>query len=224
MNPFEPDPKQVRLDRAVSNRLAKLRNVPVDLTALRRAVEARLPKRREGWKLRWLSPMRAAAASLLIVGTVVALVIASSSGPALASAERLGRIHEEVVSGVGHRTQVNSIEAANAALSAQHPGAPRIPDVPDDHVMSCCVHTIGRKKMSCVSVMADGVPLTLAVADAADIKLPECETQTVDGIVYHVQSSQGVNMAMSQRNGRWSCLMGKLPASRLIKIAKTLQF
>jgi hypothetical protein len=235
MNPAEhDDPERERLDEAVSARLARLRSMPVDLSALRAAVEAQVgaaPRGRgQGRRmvLGWLNPTRAAAASLLILGMVVVLVIASSSGPVLASPDRLAQIHRDVVSGGAHGMRpVTSIDAANAALASENPGGPAVPGVAgvaDDHVMACCVHTVGRKKMSCVSLMTDGVPVSLAVADAADIRLPASETVTVEGVTYHVQSAQDVNMAMTERNGRWVCLMGKLPTGRLIEIAKGLRF
>jgi hypothetical protein len=220
------DPRGERLDRAVADRLARLRSVPVDLSALRKAVDAQvgLP-RRERLRPRWLSPFRAAAASLLILGMIGAVVIATSGGPVLASADRLAQLHEELVSGDGHGMRpVTSIEEAQAALAAQHPGGPSVPGVGDDHVMACCVHTVGRKKMSCVSMVTDGVAVSMAVAGAADIKLPATATTVVDGVTYHVQSAQGVNMVMTRRNDRWVCLMSKLPTSRLIEIARGLRF
>jgi hypothetical protein len=232
MTPSEPDPndpKGEQLDRAVSDRLGKLRSMPVDVSALRKAVEARIGVTARGngnLKLpRWLSPMRAAAASLLILGLIIAAVIASSSGPVLASPDRLAQLHEDLVAGDRHGMRpVKSIEEAKAALADQNPGGPSVPGVADDHVMACCVHTVGRKKMSCVSLVTDGVPVSMAVADAADIKLPATETRIVDGVTYHVQSAQGVNMVMAQRNDRWVCLMGKLPTSRLIEVAQSLRF
>jgi hypothetical protein len=221
MNPAEHDPGRERLDEAVSARLARLRSLPVDLSALSTAVEAQVRR----MVLGWLNPMPAAAASLLILGTIVVLVIASSSGPVLASPDRLAQIHRDVVSGGAHGMRpVTSIEAANAALASENPGGPAVPGMADDHVMACCVHSVGRKKMSCVSLMADGVPVSLAVADAADVRLPASETVTVEGVTYHVQSAQDVNMTMTERNGRWVCLMGKLPNSRLIEIAKGLRY
>jgi hypothetical protein len=231
MNPAEHDPGRERLDEAVSARLARLRSLPVDLSALSTAVEAQVGAAPRGQTqgrrmvLGWLNPMPAAAASLLILGTIVVLVIASSSGPVLASPDRLAQIHRDVVSGGAHGMRpVTSIEAANAALASENPGGPAVPGMADDHVMACCVHSVGRKKMSCVSLMADGVPVSLAVADAADVRLPASETVTVEGVTYHVQSAQDVNMTMTERNGRWVCLMGKLPNSRLIEIAKGLRY
>jgi hypothetical protein len=206
--------------------------MPVDLSALRTAVEAQVGHARDrgavaGRSILFRMPaqLRAAAASLLVAGLVIVGVLVFPSGPVVASPDRLADIHNDLVAGGGHGRQVvDSIDAANARLAAQNPGAPAVPGVSDDHVMACCVHTVGRKKMSCVSLVTDGVPVSLAVADAADVRLPASETVTADGATYHVQSAQGVNMVMTQRNDRWVCVMGKLPTTRLMEIAKGLRF
>jgi hypothetical protein len=221
-----------QLDRATADRLARLRTMPVDLSALRTAVDARVG--RAGGRgapagrtilFRMPGQLRAAAASLLVAGLVIVAVLVFTGGPVVASPDRLADIHNELVAGGGHdRQAVDSIDAANARLAAQNPGAPAVPGVADDHVMSCCVHMVGRKRMSCVSLVTDGVPVSLAVAGAADVRLPASETLTADGVTYHVQSAQGVNMVMTQRNGRWVCVMGKLPTPRLMEIAKGLRF
>lgn len=229
MNPPEPNPKRKRMDEATSRRLAKLRMAPVDTSELLKAVQAEIPRSNGGPRrlilLDWFSPKRAAAASLLIVGLIVALVITSSSGPVLASAEQLAHIHEEVLVGDGsHSTPVDSINAANIALAAKWPGAPSIPELPKDHVASCCIHMMGRKKVSCVSFETDGVPVTMVVAQSADIKLPASDTLTVSGITYHVQAHGDINMVMTQRGGRWVCLMGKLSVNRLAELASSLRF
>ena len=69
-----------------------------------------------------------------------------------------------------------------------------------------------------------GAPVTMAIANAADVRVPESEMLTVGGVTYHVQSHQGVNMVMAQRNGRWVCLMGRLPTRRLAELANSLRF
>lgn len=235
MSDQDPNPTVERLDRATAGRLAKLRGVPVDLSRLRAAVEAEVPRpgvararpaRAPLAELRWLTPLRAAAAGLLLAGIVAAIVIGSSAGPALASPQRLAEIHEQVVSGKDHVTRVESFEAAQSALAAQWPRGPGVPEpgAAGHEVMACCVHAIGSKKMACVAFKADGVPVTMAVADAADVEIPPMETRAVGGVTYHVQSSSGVNMAMARRGGRWVCLMGKLPPERLIDLAGSLRF
>ncbi len=143
----------------------------------------------------------------------------------LASAERLARVHQEVLMAGGtHVTPVNSIAAANAVLSAEWRGAPSIPDLPKDHVTSCCVHRMAQKKMACVAFECDGVPVTMAVAAADDVNLPAGPTLNLGGVTYHVQSHAGINMVMNVRGGRWVCLMAKLPVDRLAELASTLRF
>ena len=235
MTPSQPDRDSDALepiDQAVADRLARLRTMPIELTALRRAVDAEIgtstSRQRRSMFLRMMTPMRAVAASLLVGGLLVALIIASSGGPVLASADTMAEIHEDVVSGNTHsnhkRKSVNSIEAANKALSSENPAAPSLPAIGQDQVMSCCVHSVGHKMISCLSIVVDGMPVSIAVANAADVKMPASQTITVDGATYHLQSARGVNMAMTQRAGRWVCVMGGLPTARLIELGKQLQF
>lgn len=216
------------MDEATSQRLAKLRTVPVDTSGLLKAVVEEIPRpqAQARWlRLKWLTSMRAVAASFLILGLIIALVIHLSSRPVLASADELARIHEEVLHAAGsHHTRVDSIDAANATLAAKCPGLPAVPEVPKVPVMSCCVHELGRRKIACVSVEIDQVPVSIAVADPADVKIPPCDAIMIGGIEYHVQSQGHINMVMTERCGRWVCVMGKLPVSRLAELASTLRF
>src|SRR4051794_16395823 len=134
MTPSQDDPLDP-LDRAVADRLARLRTMPVELSALRNAVDAQIGARthraQRPMVLRMFTPMRAVAASLLVGVLVIALIIASSAGPVLASAERLAQLHQDVISDEGHATDgrkaVTSIEAANKAMASESPGAPAVP-------------------------------------------------------------------------------------------------
>ena len=220
------------LDRAVSDRLARLRTMPVELSALRNAVDAQIGAHAHHaarpMVLRMFTPMRAVAASLLVGVLVIALIIASSAEPVLASADRLAQLHQDVISDDRHgtygRKAVNSIEAANRALTSEDPGAPLVPTMGDEHVKSCCVRTIGRKRISCVSMVTDGARVSMAVANAPDVRMPTAKRITTDGETYYVQSARGVNMVMTVRAGRWVCLMGEVPTPRLIDLAKQLKF
>ena len=215
------------LDRAVADRLAKLRTMPVDTSRLEARLRGQIPQPAAAGRRRFFlfGPLRMAAAGFIIVGIILAAVISSSGGPALASADRLAQIHEEVSAGHSRMmVEVSSLKAAGIALSQQWPKGPAMPDMPGDHVMSCCVQEMGRKKMNCVSLTVDNVPITMAVADSADVKVPEGTTITRDGVTFHVESCKGVNMAMTQRGGRWVCLMGKLPVDRLIDVQGQLRF
>ncbi|HXE52120.1 MAG TPA: hypothetical protein VN541_03855, partial [Tepidisphaeraceae bacterium] len=99
--PYEGEPDHV-LDRAVSERLARLRSVPVDLSNLDKALKAKLPPpgRQGRWRVLSLRPLRAVAASLVLVCAIAAAILLNaSSGPALAEAAQMAQVHQEIVSG-----------------------------------------------------------------------------------------------------------------------------
>ncbi|MGE5609238.1 MAG: hypothetical protein ACM359_08285 [Bacillota bacterium] len=212
------------LDRATTHRLSRLASFPVDTSKLAATLRQQIPApQAEQPRHMWLRPMRIAAAILVLIGGIIAALIFSSGGPALASPDVLAHVHEEMIAGQSHGVRkVTSIDAAAAALSEEWPQRPALPDMPEDHVMSCCVHEVGRKKMACIALMVNEIPITMAVADSSDIKTPEGTVLVRDGITYRVQSSGGVNMAMTERNGRWICLMGRLPVEQLIQLSSKL--
>ncbi len=214
------------MDRAIARRLAKLRTLPVDTTRLDRLLSAQLPDRaaKRGWPRIGLQPVRALAASVAILAVVGAILLSSSGGPVLASATQMAQVHEDMVAGRAPAMQVDSIAGANKALAAQWPQSPEIPNVPQDHVMACCMKSVRNKKMACVLLKSEGVPVTMTVANAADMQLPAVPTVSHNGIDYRVQSVAKLNMVMAERNGRWVCLIGELPAERLMDLAAKLQF
>lgn len=209
------------LDQATAARLAKLATLPVDTSRLDARLRSQLPAPTPASHRRWprlgLRPLQAAAAGLVLVAALLAVVIASSR-PAIASAQTLAQLHDDLSSGRAPVIKVSSIEDAAAMLSRQWRHVPALPDMPDDHVMACCVHDMGRKKMAVVALDIDGAAVTLAVADASDIKSPQGDAVERRGVTYRVQSSAGVNMAMTQRSGRWICLMGRVDVERLIDV------
>lgn len=232
----EINPNRDRLDKATAARLAKLRDMPVDTSRLQRALEGDIPfpqkratpAQREGWRWLtlgwWLQPLRAAAASFVLLGIIVAALIASSGGPALASASQMAQMHDDIVSGRTPVMQVDSIEAANRALSGQWPDGPTLPGAPQGHVMACCMKNVKDKKVACVLLKSGGEPVTLTVANAADMRLPKSPTVVRHGVTYHVQAVDQLNMVMTERQGRWICLIGKMPADALIEMAAAMQF
>jgi hypothetical protein len=224
----ERDNDDERWQRSVSARLSKLRTMPVDATRLERAIRAQLPQppreKVSMWRPR-LRSMRAIAASLLVVGLLTAvLVLSTSGGPALASPAQMARLHEDLVSGKVPVMQVDSIDSANKALSSQWPEAPGVPGVPENHVMACCMKSVKDKKVACVLLKREGVPVTMTVANASDMQLPKSPTVNRNGVSYHVQSSANLNMVMTERQGRWICLIGELGSERLMDLADQLQF
>jgi hypothetical protein len=239
VNPNDPLRGDPRLDGAVERRLARLRTMPVDTSRLEKAILSQIPRpqleepaeqqqQRQRMRIGWLTamrPLRAVAASFLLLSAVVAAVLLfSSGGQALASPSQMAQMHEDLVSGRTPVMQVTSIEEANKVLSGEWPGGPSVPGAPQSHVMACCMKSIKDKKVACVLLRSEGEPVTMTVANAADMRLPKSATITHAGVTYHVQSSGPLNMVMTERNGRWVCLIGRLPGERLMNLASRLTF
>jgi hypothetical protein len=227
MDIHEIQPDDEPVDRAIAARLAKLQSMPVDTSRLERQLRAQIPARpaRLAIGSRWLRPMRAAvAASFLLVAGMIALLVSTSGGPVLASTTEMAQFHNDLVSGRVPVTRVDSMQAANQALAAQWAQSPQVPNMPNDHVMACCMRSVKNKKMACVLLKGDGEPVTLTVANASDMQTPTSPIMTRNGIQYHVQSAGSLNMVMTDRGGRWVCLIAKLPPDRLMDLASSLEF
>ena len=120
--------------------------------------------------------------------------------------------------------QVDSIDAANKVLAGEHPQAPTLPQVPAEHVMACCMKSVKNTRISCLLMKQEGVPVSLMVARSQDMRAPSSPVTVRDDVSYHVQASGGLNMVMTERHDRWVCLIGELPAERLIDVAAQLKF
>ena len=223
-NEHSNDPEMIS-DSAVSARLARLRTMPVDTSKLDRILKAQIPPVRAQRRIFSLRPLRALAASVLLVSAIaVAVLLNASSGPALADAAQMVQVHQDMVSGKIPVMRVDSIDAANRMLNQESSGAPSLPQIPDSHVMACCMKSVHNKKMACVLLKDEGVPVTLAVASASDMKLPAVPMETHNGIDYRVQRVNGLSMVMTERNGKWLCVIGQLPAERLMDVAAEMRF
>ena len=217
-------PENNPLDQAIATRLSRLRSLPVDVSRLQAAIKQQIPSRTPNRVFAWLNrPMRLAASILLAVSLVTALVVASLPRPVEASPQMLAAMHDQVLA--DHDTMstpVHSMQAAGAALNQQWPSAPALPKGDGHEIMACCVHDMGRKKAACVLMKVDEVPVTMAVAKASEVHIPDSATLVRDGVTYYTQSSGTVNMVMTQRKGQWICLMGRLPIDRLANALTTL--
>ena len=220
-------PSDERLDDATAKRLARLRSLPVDMSALegRLRLQIPFPQTADRRRIRWIGPLRAAAAIVIVGGLALALFIGTSGGPALASPAQMARLHYDMIAaGSNMSMQVDSIDAANRMLNDQWPQSPQLPRLSADRVMCCCMKSIKNKKVACVLLKEEGTAITMSVANAADMKLPTSPTVERAGVTYHVQSSGKLNMVVTQRNARWVCLIGEAPAERLMDVAAKLQF
>jgi len=220
-----------RLDAATSDRLKKLSSMPVDTSRLDQLIQAQIPRSaEESSRLSMflhLRSVRAVAASIGMLLTIGVLIWSLSGGAVLASPDTMAKFHEELVSGKVSAIQVDTIADANRTLAAEWNKGVEIPRVSTEHVMLCCMRNIKDKRVACVLLKSEnGIPVTMAVAKAMDMRMPGGDSQTVvsDGVTYHVQSSGKLNMVMTERQGRWVCLIGELTPQRLINIAGAIEF
>ncbi|MGD0464323.1 MAG: hypothetical protein ABSB74_17710 [Tepidisphaeraceae bacterium] len=223
--PDIPDPDQ-DWQNAVKRRLTKLRTMPVELSALQAKVNAAIPRQRRSVIAR-ISTSRMAeviAAGFILVVVSLGLMFIFSGGVVVASVQDFAQFHEDLVAGRVHAVQVTTIDAANKALAAQDSLSPQLPEVPSEHVMACCMNSVKGKRVACVLIDQGGTPITLTVANAADMKSPASPTVQRNGVAYHVHTVNGLNMVMVERHGRWICVMGRLPSQRLMDLTDQLQF
>ncbi|HEV2294737.1 MAG TPA: hypothetical protein VGR35_12860 [Tepidisphaeraceae bacterium] len=220
--------QQQHWEHTVRSRLARLRSMPVDAGRLEKALRAQIPRPDSvsaAAALSWLRPMRAVAASILVIITVVTvLLLSTASRPVSAAPAHMAEMHQNVVSGRVPVVQVDSIAQANEVLSRKWSNLPEVPDVPENHIMACCMQSLKDKKIACVLMKRDGVPVTLMVAHAKDMRAPDSPVTVKDGVRFHVQAVGELNMVMTQRRGRWACLIGELPAETLMDVVQQLEF
>jgi len=228
MTPDSTESQKQALDRLTAARLRQLSNVPINTSRLDAYIESQIPKpghARVFHLADWLHPRRLAiAASILVVVLLGGLLLSTSGGPVMASTEDMAQFHEDMVSGRVAVMHVDSMRACNAALAAQWAQSPRIPNMPADHVMACCMRSVKNKKVACVLLQGEGEPVSMTVANVSDVHIPACPVVMRDGVEFRVQSTGALNMVMTQRGERWVCLIGKLPADRLMQLAGSLQF
>ncbi len=86
------------------------------------------------------------------------------------------------------------------------------------------MRSVKNKKVACVLLEDNGGPVTMTVAKASDMQSPASPTVIRGGVTYHVQAVGRLNMVMTERNGRWICLIGQVSADRLMVLADQLQF
>jgi hypothetical protein len=217
-----PHPER-NLDEATSRRLAKLGNIPFDTSKLKMEVETSIAGLQPGQVGRRKRRFGLAVVAVIAVAVSATVALWPRNNAVLASPAILAQVHREVLSGATHSTPVTSYAAARTVLSAQWPDGPQIPRLSGDHVVACCVHQVGHKKMACLLLQADGVPCSFAIANARDVRINGGDPLKINGVTYHVQSAGSVNMVMATRDELWFCLMGELPITRLAEMAGSMR-
>ena len=211
-----------RTEAAIAQRLAKLAGMPVDTTSLDRALRRQLPAPPGASRRLWWRPLAAVAASLMLVAAIAFALLQGRA--AQASAVEMAQMHRDIVSGAIPTMHADSIDEANRAIAALAGGFPQLPEPPVAHSMACCMRTIGDKKVACILLNDGGTPVTMAVADAAEVKSPHSPTTVHNGITFHIETVGDLQMVMTERQSRWICLIGAVPTEKLMDLAEAVKF
>ena len=221
---------QDRLDRATSQRLAKLATRPVDTSRLQRRLEAAMhevtsddtasaaPRLTLASWQRWWRPITSAAAAILIVVTIGWLALDGGTSPAIAAPAELAQIHYDVANGLAPHLKVSSVEEANQLLADQSNGVVPVPELPGV-MMSCCLHLHGGTTLTCALIERDGQLITVAIADGAKLHSPHGKTLTRGDRKFIAHTANGINMIMVHEGNRWLCVMGEVDFEQLADVA-----
>ena len=125
------------VDQAISRRLARLSTMPVDISGLSRAMKAQIPPSTPQ-RLRFIAPLRAIAASLLLAGAVAIVAMTLWTRPAMASSQQLLELHQSLIC---------SMDA-------------------NDSTPDCCTREIANRPVTCRRMRVDGAAVSLMIADA----------------------------------------------------------
>ena len=208
-------------DQALTHRLAKLSTMPVDTSRLERAVKRQIgaPANRFARLLRPLSAVAAALVFLAIVG--LALL---QNRPAQASAEMMLQLHRDIVAGTVPSMKVDSIDDVNEAFKAFGESGIQVSGPPEMQVMSCCMHDVASRKVACILLKDGNVPVTLSVADLDALKPPASAPVMHNGQAFHVEAGGELNMVTVDRGNHRICVIGQLPAEKLMALTDGLKF
>jgi hypothetical protein len=172
------------------------------------------------WR-RGLRPVAAAAAAVVIV----AAVVFGLQGRAVrASATEMAQMHRDLVAGAVPTMRADTIDEANRLFAAAGDDFPALSAPPEAHTMACCMRNVGVRKVACVLLNNGGTPVTMAVADAGTVDEVHAQAVARGGETFRVQTVGELTMVMFDRQRHRVCLIGALPADRLMELAAGLKF
>jgi hypothetical protein len=224
----EDSPQHDTIERATRARLARLARIPVDLAQARaelsRLIEresepaGRMGRRWRGW------PTWTSLAASIVIAAIVFLVLSGTGSAVYAAPAEMVRLHRDMVNGQAPAIPVGNIDEARRVIGRDWPDAPSLPSVQEsaDNVHACCLKGVQSRRVACVLLRRNDVPVTVVVAKARDFRSADGSETTIDGRKYIVQSRDGIRMVMTRRGDRWMCFMGELPEDELVRLASQL--
>jgi len=218
---METNEPEDAIDQLLEKRLSRLGHKPIDTASLDRAIRSQIPQPKPTWQ-RMLRPLVAIAASLIIVA-IVGVMLFSTKNVRASSAD-MAQMHRDMVSGKIATMKVDSMEQANQAIAAFAGNFPQLSESPKAQTMACCMRNVGDKKVACVLLNNGHTPVTMVVANTDDVQTPSVSATVHGGQTYYVQVFGTLNMVMAERQHHWICLIGELPADKLMDLSGGLKF
>lgn len=213
-----------RFDAAMSRRLAQLGAMPVDTSRLEKAVRAQIgapvASPNFAWRKQIYRSLAALAASLIFVALIGMAFF--QNRPAQASSDLMLQLHRDIVAGKIPAKSEDSFEDVNKDFSAFSKNGPQVMS-PDAQVMGCCMPNVGNKQVFCVLLKEANTPVTLTIADLDAVKPSTAATVMYKGEAFHVQRSAELTMVTVDRGHHRLCLIGQLPAEKLMSLTDNLK-
>jgi len=168
-----------------------------------------------------LRTLSGVAASLILVALVAMALLQDRN--AQASPDMMLQLHRDIVSGKVPSMPVDSVEEVNQAFLAFGNTGMQLSGPSDMKPMACCMKDVGNKKVMCVSLSQEMVPVTLTVADLDAVKPLTTPAVSHDGYTFHVQSDGKYTMVTMDLKAYRVCMIGELGAEKLMTLAEGLK-
>lgn len=213
-------------DAPLRARLRLLASRPVDVSSLdewllrelANGVQNRAaggPTKRS-WQVNWRTTATAAASLVVLVSVLLVFFVPGRTVHAEPAA--MARLHADIVAGSVPMTRVATVAEAAALVRRDWPDAPELPALPVEHELACCLKDFEGRRVVCLVFENEGVPISVVIASGRSLR-PAAPPSAAA-----VHGVDGVNMVMKERDGRFVCVMGNVPASRLLQLLEAFEF
>jgi hypothetical protein len=221
-----------RLDQAVRNRLAKLRQMPVDSSRLENRLTASMaapapaPPQRPAiaGRITKIRRVLAVAAAVALVTSMAAMLLTVGQTPAVASPADLARVHRSLLDDAFDNMHVENAEQANRMIAEQWSQAPQVPTPAAGPISACCVDVVSDTRVVCARLQHRGKAVTMVVAHSSQMHCRPGEKVERAGRMFDVHQADGLTMVMTMRDDRCVCLVSELDAEALLELALQLRF
>lgn len=196
--------------RAVSARLSRLAAIPVDTTAMDRAVMARIPRpRRNNWP--WRMAISGLAAAIILLAVVLTPLLAPRTSQA--SVGDLSHVYAQMVTNPATVGAASPIGKKMLRMCSPRAG----------QMGSCCLQTIHHQKVACMLVKHAGQTLGVMVAPISELAYPQGRVVHKFGYAFIIPAAGRLHIVIRPGKLHWVCVMGYQSVNSLMAIAAQLR-